>query len=119
MEVQRMWWGPEKGNGVSAFRCRTQCGRLRLSPVTSHSSERRVSYHPLHADKPLLVCEFVPLITVCGMLYLDKPLVPCLKIGDVVLASSVLVCLRSRSDVSFNVGLICDGGEVLQPKLGA
>lgn len=63
--------------------------------------------------------EFVPLITVCGVLYLDKPLVPCLKTGDVALPSSVLVCLRRWSDVSFNVGLICDGGKVLQPKLGA
>lgn len=65
------------------------------------------------------VPEFVPSITVCGALYLDKPLAPCLKIGDVVLPSSVLVCLRSWSDVGFNVGLICDGGEVLQPKLAA
>lgn len=77
-----------------------------------------MSSHPLRADKPVPVHEFVPLITVCGMLYLDKSLVPCLKIGDVVLPSSVLVCLRRWSDVSFNVGLIYDG-EMLQPKLGA
>lgn len=114
-----MWWGPEKGNRVSAFQCRTQHSQLRLSPVTSHSSERRVSHHPLHADKSVPFCEFVPLITVCGVLSLDKPLVPCLKIGGVVLPSSALVCLRSWSDVSFNVGLICDSGEVLRPKGGS
>lgn len=107
--------GTGEGEQGLCLWCHTQ---LRLSPVTSHSSERRVSHHPLHADKPVPVCEFVPLITVCGML-LDKLLVPCLRIGDLVLPSSVLVCLRSRLDVSFNVGLICDGGEVLQSKLGA
>ena len=58
-------------------------------------------------------CGFVPLVAVHGVLSLDERLVFCLKIGSVVFPSSALVCWGSWSDVSFDVGLICDGGVVL------
>lgn len=58
-------------------------------------------------------CGFVSLVPVHGVLPLDEHLVFCLKIGGVGFPSSALVCSGSWSDVSFNVGLICDGGVVL------
>lgn len=86
MEVQRMWWGPEKGRRVSAFWWQHTVWPAQAVPCNFMLLLKERAHHTVDDS----LCGFVPFVAVHGAFLnasLNEHLIFCLKIGSVVFPS--------------------------------